>query len=687
MYVHFKLIRLRHQICINHATSQINMQHSYRVLHNWIWELLSVALAAGLLIAIAALLALHDGKPAPDWGAHINLNALLAFLSTILRAMLVVVVSQVISQRKWDWYSRERARPLSDFQQFDSGSRGSLGALLLIPTILWKDLVALIAAVVLLASFLVGPFVQQASRTMECSFPEPGLNASLPSAHFVPRRGYFTPDGSSNFGKPELGHMMVVISATTEADSVQNKMSASCSTGNCTFPGGDPADVQDQDLIDSKLTTHSTVGMCSECVDVSPLVSTNEDGYKTLPNGFNLSSYEGDAGSTMSLIKPTSDLAWMGDFLTPQHRTLSRWAYINVTYLTTNISSTAAVCSLYPCLRTYTASVTNGQLSERQIRSDSMQAAPLFDTVGSLPPISNSLTNQDLIYTTVKSPCRVDGHVYDILNMSSHPDTTDLVLYDFTDNGGPSPYRYTFKNISAPEHCIYRQHPTFVIAISTILNSEIFDGYCQWYKGTTCRKILGSGKLENLGAEAVLQAFQKPEEFQFSDITRWFTSFADAMTNRYRFDYGTTNDDWRSYNIKDKDMRKGEIRGLAWQTTVCVSMRREWLLLPLCLTLVVAVLCFWTIATDWRYRHSRPVWKESILPLIFYGYKIRSQGSGLLQRQPPEDSLGEDHAGFMERESSLLEASELKTISSQILVRFPLPDSIEMLEARQPRGN
>ncbi|WQF76703.1 hypothetical protein CDEST_01717 [Colletotrichum destructivum] len=661
MYVRFKLIRLRHQSASITQRQQINMQHSYRVLHTWIWELLSVALAIGLLIAIAALLALHDGKPAPDWGAHINLNALLAFLSTILRAMLVVVVSQVISQRKWDWYSRGRARPLSDFQQFDSGSRGSLGALLLIPTILWKDLVALIASVVLLASFLVGPFVQQASRTMECSFAVPGLNASLPSAHFVPRRGYFTPDSSYNFGKPELGHMMMVISATTEADSVQNKMSASCSTGN--------------------------FGMCSECVDVSPLVSINEDGDKTLPNGFNLSSYEGDAGSKISLIKPTPDLAWMGDFLTPQHRALSRWAYINITYLKSNISSTAAVCSLYPCLRTYTASVTNGQLSEKQIRSDSMQAAPLFDTVGSLPPISNSLTNQDLVYTTVKSPCRVDGHVYDILNMSSHPDTTDLVLYDFTDNGGPSPYRYTFKNIRAPEHCIYRQHPTFVIAISTILNSEIFDGYCQWYKGTTCRKILGSGKLENLGAEAVLQAFQKPEELQFSDITRWFTSFADAMTNRYRFDYGTTNDDWRSYNIKDKDMRKGEIRGLAWQTTVCVSMQREWLLLPLCLTLVIAVLCFWTIATDWRYRHSRPVWKESILPLIFYGYKIKSQGSGLLQRQPPEDNLGEDHAGLMERESSLLEASELKTISSQILVRFPLPDSIEMLEARQPRGN
>jgi membrane protein YdbS with pleckstrin-like domain len=104
--------------------------------YSWIWELISVALTFGLVIAIAGLLALYDKKPAPDWGVHINLNALLALLSTLLRAMLVVIVSQVVSQKKWDWYKEEHARPLSDLQQFDSGSRSSLGALFLIPTIL-----------------------------------------------------------------------------------------------------------------------------------------------------------------------------------------------------------------------------------------------------------------------------------------------------------------------------------------------------------------------------------------------------------------------------------------------------------------------------------------------------------------------------------------------------------------------
>jgi hypothetical protein len=145
--------------------------------------------AVGLIIAVAALLATYNGRSTPDWGEQINFNALLAILSTILRAMLVVVVSQVISQRKWEWFGARQRHPLSDLQQFDSGSRGSLGAVRLLPTVLWRDPITFTAAIILFASFLVGPSIQQASRTTECTLAAPGHKASLPFAHYVPRRG------------------------------------------------------------------------------------------------------------------------------------------------------------------------------------------------------------------------------------------------------------------------------------------------------------------------------------------------------------------------------------------------------------------------------------------------------------------------------------------------------------------
>jgi hypothetical protein len=91
------------------------MQYPYRVFRIWICEIFSITFAMGLVSAIVAILVSYHGKEVPDWGVNLNINALLALLSTILRAMLVVVISQIVCQQKWEWYGGEHARPLSDF--------------------------------------------------------------------------------------------------------------------------------------------------------------------------------------------------------------------------------------------------------------------------------------------------------------------------------------------------------------------------------------------------------------------------------------------------------------------------------------------------------------------------------------------------------------------------------------------
>lgn len=191
------------------------MGNSYRVIRPWGWEILSVILANGLNVAIAVLLAVYNGQSVPDWGDHLNINAVLALLSTILRAMLVVVVAQIICQKKWDWFGTSQERPLRDLDRFDSGSRGSLGALLLMPTVIFKDVVTFIAAFVLLASFLVGPFVQQASRTRSCEFSRLNVNASIPYAHYVPRRGGFDPAPSYSQPMPSSDLSVAILSSIT----------------------------------------------------------------------------------------------------------------------------------------------------------------------------------------------------------------------------------------------------------------------------------------------------------------------------------------------------------------------------------------------------------------------------------------------------------------------------------------
>jgi hypothetical protein len=90
------------------------------------------------------------------------------------------------------------------------------------------------------------------------------------------------------------------------------------------------------------------------------------------------------------------------------------------------------------------------------------------------------------------------------------------------------------------------------------------------------------------------------------------------MTNRFRADYGAAD----KGDGTEGDLPLDEIHGLAWQMKTCVSVRRVWLGLPISLTVVTAALAIWTIATNWRRRYSRPVWKDSILPLLFYGRDI-----------------------------------------------------------------
>ncbi|KAK8015647.1 hypothetical protein PG991_008535 [Apiospora marii] len=693
----------------------------YQILRVWIWEFMLIILASGLIISIAALLEQNHGKPVPDWGNRISFNALLAFLSTILRATLVIIASQIISQRKWEWYKQESPRPLSDLQQFDAGSRGTFGALFLLPTILLKDAVALAAIVVLLASFLIGPFVQQASRTMDCSFALPGPNASLPFAHYIPLRGGYNNEENNPWGTPTQDLMATIFSAAIAVDGVENRISATCTTGNCTFPGEDKRDTQN--------ATHSTVGMCSKCIDISSLV------YTTVQDSMYLKGIPEEYGVNGSMndvitIKGSPGLAWLGDLLTPDLRAISRWAYVNSTILaraSDGRNYIAAVCSLYPCLKTYISSIDNNQLSEREVRTDAMRIdIPALDSTE--PPLDcegrNSLDNRWNHYTAVDPLCLSKDRDLTSLPQSdtSQSGVTNLALYDFIDYGEPTPYHYTIQNFTASENCIYRQHALFVQAVSLVLNEDIFNGRGEIYRALEFTSEFSfnngnPGRLENAAVGGVLRTLYNHGEISFSATARWFDAFANAMTNRYRFQYGAA-----AFNISNpqidrgfydgniteessppdavKNLAPGEVRGLAWQTTVCVSMQKDWLLLPLCLTITAALLTAWMIGTSWRYRHTRPVWKDSILPLIFYSYMIESvhqeeakEGRELTSshQQPPlangtdDDGVDDNDERIVDHDEDppedgnnklahgsdgLLEASEMKALGEKIPVTF-----------------
>jgi hypothetical protein len=95
----------------------------------WWLELLALIAGIGAFIAIAVILTTYNGQQQPDWKWGLNLNTVIAILSTLLRSSMLVVVGEAISQLKWSWY--QKPQPLRNLQQFDAASRGPWGAMLL----------------------------------------------------------------------------------------------------------------------------------------------------------------------------------------------------------------------------------------------------------------------------------------------------------------------------------------------------------------------------------------------------------------------------------------------------------------------------------------------------------------------------------------------------------------------------
>jgi hypothetical protein len=64
----------------------------------------------------------------PQWPSGITLNTAVAGFSAIIKAALIMPVSEGISQLKFLWF--RRTRTLADLEDFDNASRGPWGSLL-----------------------------------------------------------------------------------------------------------------------------------------------------------------------------------------------------------------------------------------------------------------------------------------------------------------------------------------------------------------------------------------------------------------------------------------------------------------------------------------------------------------------------------------------------------------------------
>ncbi|GAP90640.2 putative short-chain dehydrogenase [Rosellinia necatrix] len=462
-----------------------SIQNLYHMLTPWTWELMCIIFSIVIFITIVQILLIFDAERVPDWGPCINSNA------------------------SCEWSS---------------------GALKLLSTVLTEDAITALAILVILVSFLVGPFVHQANRNMSCVFPAPEKPVFAPVARYVPqsfgngivqgiRGAYESPTAESRFA---------ITSCAMDPLGLANQIKVTRPTANCTFPWGDPIGIQNVAVTDKVQVSHSPVGLCNMCIDVTTRLTIFMDQSRgawehyALPNGRNVSR---DGGSATTILSTEANLDWIGDLMTPQLASASRWAFANVTLLSSE-SKLAVACVLHPCLKSYTISVENGAVNETLARTDPMQAN-LAGQQGDYDYDSsnriNAVNNSNFIYVAVKTPYQVNETLYNLHNISSDPTQRILSFVNAT-----NPEFYRVYNISAPEPCIYQLDNLFGGAPSEVLGHDIFDGYC--YRSQCHGGDLESqDEADRIAPRIILNKLLN--NMSFPGTVDWVDPFATCVTN------------------------------------------------------------------------------------------------------------------------------------------------------------
>lgn len=400
-----------------------------------------------------------------------------------------------------------------------------------------------------------------------------------------------------------------------------------CPTGNCTF--------QEQLGV-----TSSSIAYCSSCDDMTESIveihnsgtcTTSESGdpsscyhYRlSIPGRINVSVAHNealhsrmsvgsflDAGETISfgiiaftlagcLIQNRPGWSTIANCSeTPEHKMLPN--------LHPEFNIMAAKCRIFPCLRNYHAVVINGRLHETVVSTTRAN-----QTNGRL---SYGAAHKSKDVPVVQLPCIVDGELYDATNISMVPPLPTRNFTDLWQDG---------KHLIAPWECTYFLSPAYGNVIADDMQ-RMFNSSCGTSdysqippaaticpeKGWTMAPLFGGGAT----TVHIVESF-------FENMTL-------GMTNRLRntgimFHNAETIQDYYSQNATSP----GTINGTAWETMVCTHVEWAWVAFPAALTAGTAVLLVSAIWKAVRDREYRPVWKASVLPLLFHGPPGR-EGTG-----------------------------------------------------------
>ncbi|KAK4498574.1 hypothetical protein PRZ48_011232 [Zasmidium cellare] len=213
--------------------------------------------------AIYSVMWWEEGQPLAQWNFRINSGyeisptAVVSFIAALGKSSFLLTLTEIISHWKWRYFD-EGSHSLADLELFDSASRGPLGALWLIWKLRWNNVLASLAAICVLLSLMVDPFVQLVS-----DFPIHTQASDLERAEYRTATVYNVTSidaDSATSRQFSLGGLDPSMRSAMLGGFYGFPLGHTvdyCSSGNCTF------------------TSLSTLGVCSKCLNITSSVVSN----------------------------------------------------------------------------------------------------------------------------------------------------------------------------------------------------------------------------------------------------------------------------------------------------------------------------------------------------------------------------------------------------------------------------
>lgn len=523
---------------------------------------------------------------------------------------------------------------------------------------------ATLGSIMMVLSVVVGTLTQQAIQTVPCQKASSNGIASVPIAQ-TSLKGIEANSGSGS-GKTYLlaKDLKASLIAGFAGARQPNSFSPTCPSGNCGFQASDGF-------------SYTTVGISSECIDVSSLISqsglgleawTSNQDYSnldrdpvtnySLPNGLTLSYRLGPGrfgfeGGRWKSVLAQAQLYHPDDIgLSPQNITLTDLQR-HLIFETPSIDGILLFMpTINPCqtpsdYKNYfdvyeaTAMPAIKTSSCPELELPGVDTLPGYFSVTaaacffypSLQQYESSIVNGALEEKALGDSNPIDRFYEHLLDDTTgmywlctmlEPCVVDGVVYTNTSaNLSSVPGGTTVVgNITVPWRCLYGFDYPWYRAL------KAFDGLCKTFSDSVIdNACTQSGNYTSMVCSGTwwFNDIFNVGNASIASISEFMKRGFDSLSSQLRM-MGT---DWEG--------NPTNVSGIAYDNVVCVVFRWQWLFYPLFLVVGSSVLLLLLLISGSGTARSRKkvIWKTSVLPFLFYGLEdyLRDQDSKLATQE------------------------------------------------------